>query len=475
MELYNKKNKLLELYGITILDIICTVLSFVIALAAWHYTSGRTRSIDQDSAIIVSLLILLFITVYNILMDNNRNFFTRETMDEVRSVAKCILISVLAALVCMFLTMQHKNLSRLILILFAVIAIPLTVVAHNIFKKAVKKYYVKTDASSKVLIITTNKEADSLLQKVANGKNWSHEIIGAVIMDANRIGETIAEIPVIADASCIYDKTKTLPLDEVLIRLPGYEKEEIKQMIMEYESTGATCHFGIDYIELDYSEKTVESFAGIPVVSYTIKYMDFRRAIIKRLIDIVGSVIGLAITAVITPFVALAIVIENPGPVFFSQVRMGKNGRRFKIYKFRSMYTDAEERLKDLESQNEMTGLMFKMENDPRVTKVGKFIRKTSIDELPQFYNILIGQMSLVGTRPPTVKEFEQYNMYYRRRLSMTPGLTGMWQVSGRSDITDFDEIVKLDLEYIDNWTLTLDIKILMKTVTSVLFGKGAK
>ena len=148
------------------------------------------------------------------------------------------------------------------------------------------------------------------------------------------------------------------------------------------------------------------------------------------------------ITIVLTPFVALAIRLDSPGPIFFAQTRIGKNGRRFKIYKFRSMYIDAEERKKELASQNEMQGLMFKMENDPRITKVGKFIRKTSIDELPQFFNIVKGDMSLVGTRPPTEDEFEQYNSHYKRRISMTPGLTGLWQISGRSDIVDFDEVV---------------------------------
>lgn len=142
----------------------------------------------------------------------------------------------------------------------------------------------------------------------------------------------------------------------------------------------------------------------------------------KRAIDIVGSLVGLIITAVITPFVALAIRIESPGPIFFAQERVGRNGRRFKIYKFRSMYIDAEERKKELMEKNQMSGLMFKMDDDPRITKVGKFIRKTSIDELPQFYNILIGQMSLVGTRPPTVDEFNQYNLHYKRRLSMSTG-----------------------------------------------------
>ncbi len=181
------------------------------------------------------------------------------------------------------------------------------------------------------------------------------------------------------------------------------------------------------------------------------------------------------ITFLFLPFVALAIKLDSKGPVLFSQIRIGRNGRRFKIYKFRSMYIDAEERKKELEKENEIKGLMFKIENDPRVTKVGAFLRKTSIDELPQFYNVFKGDMSLVGTRPPTADEFEKYNQYYRRRISMTPGLTGMWQVSGRSDIEDFDDVVKYDLMYIDNWTLRLDIKILFQTIGVVLFGKGAK
>ena len=220
---------------------------------------------------------------------------------------------------------------------------------------------------------------------------------------------------------------------------------------------------------------TVDSFAGYTVMSYSINHYDYRRMMIKRMMDIAGGLVGLLITALVTPFVALAIRLDSPGPIFFAQTRIGKNGRRFKIYKFRSMYTDAEERKKELEAQNEMSGLMFKMENDPRITKVGKFIRKTSIDELPQFLNIVKGDMSLVGPRPPTEDEFEQYNSHYRRRISMTPGLTGLWQISGRSDISNFDEVVKLDLEYIDNWSIGLDIKILFKTVGAVLKGRGSR
>ena len=166
---------------------------------------------------------------------------------------------------------------------------------------------------------------------------------------------------------------------------------------------------------------------------------------------------------------------QSPGPIFFTQTRVGKNGRPFKIYKFRSMYTDAEERKKELMEQNQMQGLMFKMEDDPRIFPIGKIMRKFSIDELPQFWNVLKGEMSLVGTRPPTMDEFEQYEAHHRARLGNKPGLTGMWQVSGRSKITDFEEVVGLDTYYISNWNLALDVRILLKTVKVVLLGRGAE
>ena len=219
-----------------------------------------------------------------------------------------------------------------------------------------------------------------------------------------------------------------------------------------------------------------ENIGAVPVLGVRSNPLDNPvNTFIKRSFDILFSGAFLIVSPLIFIPVAIAVKLSSPGPVFFSQTRIGKNGRRFKIWKFRSMYTDAEARKKELAAHNEVKGLMFKMDDDPRVTRVGRFIRRTSIDETPQFLNILVGDMSLVGTRPPTEDEFEHYNGYYRRRMSITPGLTGLWQVSGRSDIQDFEEIVKLDLEYIDNWSLGLDIKILIMTVFAVLGGKGSK
>jgi lipopolysaccharide/colanic/teichoic acid biosynthesis glycosyltransferase len=193
----------------------------------------------------------------------------------------------------------------------------------------------------------------------------------------------------------------------------------------------------------------------------------------------VGGVVGCLITGLLYIVVAPCIYIKSPGPIFFSQVRVGKNGKKFKLYKFRSMYMDAEKRKKELMEQNRVKGgMMFKIDNDPRIIGgekgIGGIIRKYSIDEFPQFWNVLKGDMSLVGTRPPTVDEWEKYDLRHRVRLATKPGITGMWQVSGRSDITDFEEVVRLDREYIVGWSLGLDVKILVKTVGVVVFRKGA-
>ena len=195
---------------------------------------------------------------------------------------------------------------------------------------------------------------------------------------------------------------------------------------------------------------------------------------LKRILDIAGACVGLLLTGIAFVIFAPIIYLQSPGPIFFSQERVGRHGRLFRIYKFRSMYLDAEEKKAMLMKENKMNGYMFKMDHDPRIIPIGHFMRKYSIDELPQFWNILKGDMSLVGTRPPTVDEVEKYELHHRKRLAFKPGLTGMWQISGRSSITDFEEVVALDTQYLAEWSFLLDVKILLKTVVVVLKGTGA-
>lgn len=266
-------------------------------------------------------------------------------------------------------------------------------------------------------------------------------------------------------------------VDEVFLHVPYEEDEQIRKVVQQFEEMGITVDLNIRLFEMDVesSTKYLDKIGGYHTVTFAAKEMPLHMIALKRAMDILGGLVGLAITAVVTIILGPLIKLESPGPLFFSQKRVGRNGRIFKIYKFRSMYQDAEERKKELMEQNEMDGFMFKMKDDPRITKIGKFIRKTSLDELPQFLNVLKGDMSLVGTRPPTVDEFEQYEGYHKRRLSMTPGLTGVWQVSGRSDIVDFEEIVAMDVDYICNWSLKRDFEIILKTVMVVLNSSGAR
>jgi exopolysaccharide biosynthesis polyprenyl glycosylphosphotransferase len=203
------------------------------------------------------------------------------------------------------------------------------------------------------------------------------------------------------------------------------------------------------------------------LISHTVE-LDPDQVLFKRIFDVVGSLAGLALFCLVYPFLALAICMASPGPVFFKQVRVGKNGRRFMIYKFRSMQADAEEQKTALLDRNELEGAIFKIRDDPRVTRVGRFMRTFSLDELPQFINVLKGDMSLVGTRPPTPDEVRNYQKWHYRRMSIRPGITGLWQVSGRNRISNFNDIVKLDLKYIDSWSIWLDIKIILKTLLVV-------
>lgn len=222
-----------------------------------------------------------------------------------------------------------------------------------------------------------------------------------------------------------------------------------------------------------FAEWQYHPFMGHPtLISHTVE-LDPDQMLFKRMFDLIGGAFGLMVLVMIYPFLALGIKLTSRGPVFFKQVRVGKNGKRFVIYKFRSMTFDAEERKKELLKMNECDGAVFKMKNDPRVTLIGKFMRKFSLDELPQILNVIRGEMSLVGTRPPTPDEVSKYQKWHHRRISIRPGVTGLWQVSGRNKITNFDEIVKLDLKYIDNWSIWLDIKIIAKTFL-VLFERDS-
>ena len=469
----NRRMKLIESYLLLLADLCSITLAYTVSILIRFQKFSRVM--EPELHFMVYIGFLLFCTIYSFLFDWNREFLKRGILVELIAVTKFNIFMELSGMAFLFMLQRGADVSRLVMGYFAILNILIVWLVRLAMKKGLRVYFTAKSNIVKIMIIAKDAVLARTVAKLKEALDINYEIVALACVDADRKGEVVNGVEVNADRQDVLDMARQMPLDEVFISLPDEDMAYVKHMIYDLESMGIACHYNIDIIERPSKEVRVGSFAGYTVVTYSINHFDYRRMVVKRLIDILGGLVGSLITVIIAPFVAIAIRLDSPGPVFFAQTRIGKNGRRFKIYKFRSMYVDAEERKKELESQNEMQGLMFKMENDPRITRVGKFIRKTSIDELPQFFNIVRGDMSLVGTRPPTEGEFEQYNSHYRRRISMTPGLTGLWQISGRSEIVDFDEVVKLDLEYIDNWTLGLDIKILFRTVWVVLAGKGSK
>ncbi len=296
-------------------------------------------------------------------------------------------------------------------------------------------------------------------------------------MDQSMTGWSYEGVPVVADAETAEEYLCREWVDEVFFNLPE-EIELPTELINLCEEMGLTVHLRMAKIEdFQNTNRFVQKLAGYMVITSSVNVLSGGQVILKRLMDIAGGVVGCILTGILFLFVAPAIYLKSPGPIFFSQWRIGKNGRKFKIYKFRSMYMDAEEQKKKLMEQNKIKdGMMFKMDDDPRIIKgIGHFIRKTSIDEFPQFLNVLKGDMSMVGTRPPTLDEWEKYSPRHRIRMATKPGLTGMWQVSGRSNITDFDEVVRLDEKYIREWSFGLDLRIIFKTIGNMISGDGAE
>lgn len=268
---------------------------------------------------------------------------------------------------------------------------------------------------------------------------------------------------------------KQNPVDEVVFCLPAASMSRIEQYVTRLDRLGITSRMVIDLVDFPSHRQEISLFHDtLPMLTFYSKAFSASQLLAKRCLDIAGALVGLLLLGLMLPLVGLAIKLESPGPIFFGQLRLGEQGRPFRCWKLRSMFVDAEQRKHELMAQNEMNGQMFKIKNDPRVTRVGRFIRKTSIDEFPQFWNVLKGEMSLVGTRPPTPDEVANYEDWHRKRICIKPGITGLWQVSGRNQIQDFDEVARLDIRYVENWSIWLDIKILFQTLWVVTLGRGA-
>lgn len=324
----------------------------------------------------------------------------------------------------------------------------------------------------KALIIGAGEVGRTVMRSLVANPESGFQIVG--FLDDNPMkGETdIGRFRALGETRNLGD-ILTQGIDEVIITLPWQYHRKIVSLMAQCERENVRVRIVPDLFQMTLNRMHVEEVGGVPMIGIKEVGIGGLNQLIKRTIDVIFSATALILAAPLMGLIALMIKMESPGPVLFRQERVGKNGRRFMFYKFRSMVEDAERQRAALMDLNEADGPLFKIKDDPRTTRLGKWLRRLSLDELPQFYNVLRGEMSLIGPRPPLPAEVEQYQEWHKRRLEVPPGITGLWQVSGRSELT-FDEMALLDIYYIENWSLGLDTKILWQTIPKVLFGSGA-
>lgn len=468
-------------------DILVLQLAYILAYRIRH---GRLWPFDNPNYRMLGIILAVADLLIAIIFNSMHNVIKRGYGKEFIESARHSLLVLAAMSLYMFSVQSGDVYSRITLYLTAVFHFIFGYVIRLFWKAFLKRANKKRSKASMVLI-ASERRIPEILKKASELDDFNYD--GIILFDRNAAGETIQGVPVIANLSDAADYICREHVDEVFvfptriadIEYQGKGEDTLAVLISQFKEMAIPVHVRLPLNEYG-GKNFLEKVGGYDVYTSTINYATPVQMAIKRLFDIIGGLIGSLGALVIILIVGPKIKRESPGPVLFKQTRIGLNGKQFKCYKIRSMYMDADERKKELMSQNRVAdGMMFKMDFDPRiignrivngkqVTGIGEMLRSTSLDEFPQFFNVLKGDMSLVGTRPPTVDEWDKYKYHHRARLATKPGLTGMWQVSGRSRITDFEQIVKLDTAYINNWSLALDVKILFKTIKVVLNKEGA-
>lgn len=482
--MYRKGSKgWLKHWDFLVLDEICLHISLWIAFFMRHgfgvmYDDIRYRNLAAILFLMDFAVVVFFDSMKNVI---KRGLY-REFLMTIRHVGMVLLL-----LTCyLFIAQEGEVYSRKI---FVYLALIYTLVGY-IIRVSWKQILLKRMANSKkrsIVIVTVAELANDVVSKVSFRNYEGFHLAGIAVVDENMTGQVLENVSVVADRKTVVDYVCREWVDEVLVVYPENNPYP-KKLVDKFIEMGVIVHIKIaDKNDLLEQNQLIERVGDYTVITTSINYVTHGQLIMKRLMDIAGGLVGCIITGLLCLIIGPMIYIASPGPIFFQQVRVGKNGKKFKMYKFRSMYMDAEERKKELMAENRVAdGMMFKLDFDPRIIGakklpdgtikkgIGNIIRDFSLDEFPQFINVLKGDMSLVGTRPPTVDEWEKYELHHRTRLAIKPGVTGMWQVSGRSNITDFEEVVKLDTKYITEWNIGLDIKILLKTILVVFKKEGS-
>lgn len=482
--MYNKGRKgWFKHIDFILLDIICLQISLILAYKIRENSFfPYATKIYFDMAIVISLIDLLI----SIFFETYNGVLRRGYYQELKQTFKHALGFTMAASVYLVSTKSAEEYSRIVLGLTAVLYVLISYIVRILWKK----FIVSRNLGKKkraLIVVTVSELVDEVLENMKKYEYGGFQVTGLVLFDKPSRGKSIKGIPVVADADTVVDYVCHEWVDEVFVNIP-HSHAYPEKMIDQFTQMGVVVHLKIaDFYCKSGQKQIVENLGDYTVLTSSLNMANPRQLLLKRTMDICGGLVGCVITGILYLILAPMIKKQSPGPVFFKQKRIGENGRVFEMYKFRSMVMNAEALKKELMEQNRVSdGMMFKLEFDPRIIGckklpdgtikkgIGNFIRDWSIDEFPQFLNVLKGEMSLVGTRPPTLDEWEKYDLKHRARMAIKPGVTGMWQVSGRSDITDFEEVVKLDTQYINTWSIGHDIRILFQTIKVVLGKDGA-
>lgn len=479
MSAYRRRKSWLKHWDFIVIDFIILIVSYLIA----NYI--RFEQYNGDIIFHNESIILVFALLCTILFtEPYKNILKNSNIDELVRISKQSLLMFIINVMILYVSQMGNSSSRFILVIAFIIYIILDLIARTLRKYRLRKKLSHYGSNRAMIVLSDSKHIQNTIHNLITKSYKGYTIMAAFLLDYDGRIKKASGVPVLGSKDDMLKYASHNWVDSVTINLSN--DQLITELKDTFEMMGITTHTILAQVSPNDNEY-IHKLGNFIVSSNSYRSLPLSQTLCKRLMDIVGGFVGCVFTLILMIFIGPAIYIKSPGPIFFAQTRVGKNGKLFKMYKFRSMYMDAEERKKELMEKNKINGLMFKIDDDPRIIGsekkdkngkpkgIGNFIRNTSIDEFPQFFNVLKGDMSLVGTRPPTVDEWEQYSPHHRKRMSIRPGITGLWQISGRSNITDFEEVVRLDSEYIDTWTNALDIRIILKTISSVIRHEGAE
>lgn len=448
------------------LDALCVIAA---GYTAYNLTPILDGALPNGWMFTVSVIIVMFSNNY--FLGSFRLYSDRAPATVLRlvwSIFKTVVISFLLLLAMAFL-MRLESPPRNFFILFFGCTLLNLFTMRILARVYTRKISKKGFHSRKILVVGNPERGQLVIEALQDQLSWGHEVVGRL-----NTCEKDADEGCLGSIEDLQRILRDQPIDEVVFALHGNRNVDLGKFLDICAKMGISARI-LPALWLPGGHNiSVEKCQGIPFLNMQSYNFSANGMLYKRGLDIVGGSMGMLLFLIMFPCIALAIKLDSPGPVLFRQMRKGQRGRTFRLYKFRTMFANAEEMKKELMAKNQMQGHMFKMEDDPRVTKVGRWLRKTSLDEFPQFINVMRGEMSLVGTRPPTIDEVEKYQPEHLMRIAAKPGITGLWQVSGRNKISDFEQVVELDCRYLHNWHFSDDLKILCKTVWVVLRRKGA-